>query len=77
MGKFTGKGTYMDAPDTPRSKNSELTVAKQIAEDIPALILLRENGDINNGWNGVPFWWPVLVVPKNADTVIFSGENID
>ncbi len=77
IAKFTGKGTYTDAPDTPRAKNSELTVAKQVAEDIPALIILRENGDIDSGWRGSAFWWPVLVIPKNADTVIFSAENLD
>lgn len=77
VAKITGKGTPTDAPDTPRAKNSELNVAKQIAEDIPALILLRKNGDTKNGWKGTPFWWPVLVIPKNADTVIFSEESID
>lgn len=77
VAKTTGKGTPTDAPDTPRSKNSELNIAKQIAEDIPALILLRENGDTKNGWKGTSFWWPVLVIPKNADTVIFSEESVD
>ncbi len=77
VAKTTGKGTPTDAPDTPRAKNSELNIAKQIAEDIPALILLRENGDTKNGWKGTSFWWPVLVIPKNADTVIFSEESVD
>lgn len=78
ISKFTGKGTYTDAPDTPRAEKSELNIAKQIAADIPALILLRENASTDKGWNnGHAFWWPVLVIPKNADTVIFSGENIE
>ena len=78
IAKFTGKGTYADAPDTPRAENSELNIAKQIAGDIPALILLRENAPTDKGWkNRHAFWWPVLVIPKNADTVIFSGQNIE
>lgn len=78
IAKFNGKDEYMDAPDTPRAKNSELNVAKQIAKNIPALILLRENAPVDKGWEqGHAFWWPVLVIPESADTVIFSAESIE
>jgi hypothetical protein len=67
-------GRYEDAPDTPKGENSELRIAKQVATDIPALILLRQNGDQEMGWRGCPFWWPVLVTPANTPTVIFTSE---
>lgn len=78
IAKYNGKGEYMDSPDTPKSQNSELKVAKQIAKDIPALILLRENAPVDKGWEqGHAFWWPVLVMPEDADTVIFSSESVE
>lgn len=37
-------GRFEDAPDTPTGAKSELRIAKQVATDIPALILLRQEG---------------------------------
>ncbi|MDQ0156528.1 Z1 domain-containing protein [Robertmurraya andreesenii] len=68
---------FEDAPDTPTGQKSELRVAKQIATDIPALILLRQNGKEENGWRGCPFWWPVLVTPANTKTTIFTSKSLD
>lgn len=68
---------FEDAPDTPKGEKSELRIAKQIATDIPALILLKQNGKEENGWRGCPFWWPVLVTPANTKTTIFTSKSID
>ncbi|MBM7645142.1 hypothetical protein JOD45_001353 [Scopulibacillus daqui] len=68
-------GRYMDSPDTPRGKNSELKLARKVADEVPALILLRQNGEEKNGWRGSPFWWPVLVTPRNTPVTIFQGHN--
>ena len=54
-----------------------LTVAKRVAEDIPALMLIRVNGKEEKGWKGSPFWWPVIVAPKNTRTTIFASDTID
>ena len=73
MGRFKKDGKYEDSPDTPRGAKSELSIAKKIAEDIPALILTRQNGEEEKRkWRGAEFWWPVLVTPLNTDTVIFT-----
>lgn len=67
-------GRYEDAPDTPKGATSELHVAKKLAQDVPALILLRQNGHEEKGWRNSPFWWPVLVAPKNTLPVVFANE---
>ncbi|MFC1972572.1 Z1 domain-containing protein, partial [Chloroflexota bacterium] len=71
--KYGGK-TFSDAPDTPQD---ELEVAKQVAIDIPALILLRQEGLKEKDWRGSPFWWPVLVAPKKMRAVVFASEFAD
>lgn len=75
IGRIRLDGKFEDAPDTPKGKKGELGVAKQIAKDIPALILLRQNGEEGeNKWRGSAFWWPVLVTPENTKTIIFSSN---
>lgn len=53
-----------------------LSVARKIADDIPALILVRQNGKEEQGWRGSPFWWPVIIAPKNTLTTIFTSDVI-
>ncbi|UNL86542.1 Z1 domain-containing protein [Priestia koreensis] len=74
MSRVRANGRFEDAPDTTANGNSELTVAKKLAQRIPVLILLRQNGREENGWRGCPFWWPILVTPKNTKTVVFSRD---
>ncbi|MEH6954439.1 Z1 domain-containing protein [Neobacillus drentensis] len=77
IGRIRMDDRYEDAPDTPKGKTSELRIAKQIATDIPALILLRQNGKEENGWRNCAFWWPVLVTPANTKTTIFTSKSIE
>jgi len=39
------------------------------------LMLLRQNGDEAKGWRGLPFWWPVILTPGTAATVIFATDE--
>ncbi len=71
---FKQDGVFSDAPDTPQDEGTE---SRNIAINIPALILIQQNGKEELGWRGSPFWWPILVVPKNAETVIFASELVD
>jgi hypothetical protein len=64
------EGRFSDAPDT---KQQQLE-ARDMAKTIPALMLLRENGSEDKGWKGLPFWWPVIVVPQDAVTSVFAAE---
>ena len=71
-------GRYEDSPVISIGKKGELKVAREVAIDIPALILLRQNGEEGeNKWRGTAFWWPVLVVPKNTKTVIYSNKVVE
>lgn len=66
-------GRIEDSPDT----KTETKMARDLAKDIPALILLRQNGDEEKGWTGHPFWWPVLVTPSDTKTVVFTSEQLE
>ena len=78
IGRIRQDGKFEDAPDIPKGEKGELKIAKQIATDIPALILLRQNGEEGeNKWRGSAFWWPVLVTPANTKTIIFSSKIRD
>jgi len=67
-------GSFSDAPDTGKTDTDP---AREIAVDIPALILIRQNGSAEIGWRGSPFWWPVLIAPKTTATMIFAGQTAD
>ena len=66
--------SYYDAPDKAQTEG---VIAKQTAIDIPMVMFFRQNGLKEQGWMGSPFWWPVLVAPKNTKTVIYSSNLID
>ncbi len=67
-------GRFSDAPDTGKADTDP---AREIAVDIPALILIRQNGSAEIGWRGSPFWWPVLIAPKRTATMIFASQTAD
>lgn len=51
-------------------------IALKYATDRPILMLIGETGDKGLGWNGDPFFWPVLRLPTNAKNCIFChGVN--
>lgn len=54
-----------------------LVMARKIADDIPALILVRQSGLEEQGWRGSPFWWPVIIAPKNTRPTIFASETVN
>ncbi len=69
VGKYKRNGTtYQDAPDTGQN---ELTVARKVAINRPALMLLHQDGT-SEGWNGSEFWWPVLFSQQNVKRTVFA-----
>jgi len=66
-------GRFSDAPDTKQQSDE----ARGKAKGVPVLMLMRQNGLENDGWRGLPFWWPVIVVPANAITCVFAGQSTD
>ncbi len=69
-------GRFSDGPDGGSGEVAR-TVAMRIAEYIPALILIRVNGNESQGWKGSPFWWPVVMAPKNTYTAIFASDTVN
>jgi hypothetical protein len=69
----TNHQSFEDSPDTTKD---ELGIAKRVAIDKPALMLLHETG-ADKGWKDRPFWWPILVAPKNVPKTIFAMSEPD
>lgn len=67
-------GSFFDSPDTA---STEGVIARSNAINIPMLMLFRQNGKKQDEWNGLPFWWPVLVAPRNTRTTVFTREAVD
>lgn len=64
-------GRHSDAPDT---STGDRILAKEIATDVPILMLFRQNGSEADGWRDAPFWWPVLMTQNETRTAIFAGK---
>jgi hypothetical protein len=69
--RFKADGSFSDSPDTA---STEGEIARNTAIDIPMLMLFKQNGLIEDGWKGAPFWWPVLFTPRNTQTVVFARD---
>jgi hypothetical protein len=69
--RYREEGRFSDAPDTKQQADA----ARAKATDLPVLMLLRQNGREEHGWRGLPFWWPVVVTPRNAVTSIFADRD--
>ncbi|MGQ7890669.1 Z1 domain-containing protein [Paenibacillus sp. WC2504] len=69
IAKYKKDGRLENSPDSYQEKG----LARNLATDIPTLVLLRQNGTAD-GWNGHPFYWPVLVAPKQLQTVVFANN---
>ncbi|WP_347861933.1 Z1 domain-containing protein [Salimicrobium sp. PL1-032A] len=70
------EGRPEDAPDTPSGGYGELAVARRMAQEHPALILLQQNGREEDGWRGAKFWWPVFVTQANMEPAIYTAHNV-
>jgi hypothetical protein len=65
VARYREEGRFSNAPDTKQQKD----LARANAEDVPVLMLLRQNGDEAKGWRGLPFWWPVIMTPRSGSGV--------
>lgn len=74
MSRTKADGSFSNQPDNPET---DRPIAVKYAIDIPILMLFRQNGLKEQGWKDCPFWWPVLVAPKNTKTVIYSSNLIE
>lgn len=61
--------------DMPYNRDRDLMTAKGMAQIEPTLMLMKQNGLVENGWRGAEFYWPVLVAPENIDTAVYSASE--
>jgi hypothetical protein len=71
VARYREEGRFSNAPDTKQQKD----LARTLAQEVPVLMLLRQNGGKSKGWRGLPFWWPVILTPRSAATVIFANDE--
>lgn len=45
--------------------------------EITKLVLLQQQGRVDQGWSGYPFWWPVLAAPQNTEPCVFASKIQD
>lgn len=66
-----------DPSDNPYTTTTDIGHARQIIseENIPVLILLRQEGLEEDGWKDAPFYWPVLVLPNLERPMLFEWES--
>ena len=67
-----GPPFFSDAPD---SGQREGAIARQVATELPMLLMIRQNGSEEQGWRGGPFYWPVIMAPANTRLAIFAHET--
>ena len=79
LNRLRDNGSYIDAPDDGRS---DLKPAREKATDAPVIMFIQQNGAIckdengdNIGWNGAPFYWPVLLTQENITPVMFALDQ--
>lgn len=68
--RYREEGRFSNSPDTKQQS----ALAREKAIDVPVLMMLRQEGAEEQGWKGLPFWWPVIVTPTNAVTSVFSSD---
>ena len=71
IARYREEGRFSNAPDTKQQRD---LVATKV-NDIPVLMLLRQNGSEAKGWKGLPFWWPVILTSRSAATVVFATRE--
>jgi hypothetical protein len=71
VARYREEGRFSNAPDTKQQKD----LARAKADEIPVLMLLRQNGDEAKDWRGLPFWWPVILTSRSAPPVIFATKE--
>jgi len=69
--RFKQGGSFGDAPDDGKT---DLPICKNLAKEKPVLMLLKQNGLKSSEWRDAPFYWPVLVLPKNIPNYVYCED---
>ena len=72
ISKFKSESKYYS--DSPYTGSSDLKFAREMANDLPTLMLIKQNGKEEKGWKGAEFYWPVLVVHKQVRAAVYTSD---
>lgn len=79
LNRLRENGSYIDAPEDGRT---DLKPARELATDAPVVMFIQQNGAVckddngdNIGWNGAPFYWPVLLTQQDITPVMFALDQ--
>lgn len=56
---------------------TDLAYARNIAQETPCFILLKQMDNSTNGWRDVEFWWHIVVTPANTRTAVLASETLN
>jgi len=65
---------FSNAPD---NTDTDRIIAKNVATETACLILLKQNGQKDDGWRDAEFWWPILITPSNSRPAVFASETMN
>lgn len=72
IGRLKHNGeSFTDAPDDGKT---DLPHCRNLAAHRPVLMLLKQRGREEDGWRGTPFYWPVLVMPREMPNYIYCED---
>jgi hypothetical protein len=58
--------------DVPEDGKTDRVICKKLAENGPVLLLLKQKGrEKEQGWRDSPFYWPILMMPKNMPNYVY------
>lgn len=63
------KTRWIDAPDDGRTDTAP---SRDMSQNRPVLMLIKQNGFEDRGWKNTPFFWPVFMVQMNVNAGIFT-----
>jgi len=72
--RMTADGRFVSSPDTAVGPQSERRIARENGDTTPSLILLRQSGLKENGWNDSAFYWPIVIAQNNMETSLFAKK---
>ena len=65
--------SFSNAPDDGKT---DLVIARNVAQETPCIILLKQQGKLEDDWRDAEFWWPIIITPANAKTAVFATEML-
>lgn len=60
--------------NAPLDGNTESPYIQSMAKTKPVLMLMEQKGNKNKGWTGVAFYWPLICLPANITTIVYSPK---